>query len=179
MKKLLILMMIVICASALCAFYPRTYTYDAEKAVNYVTEHAARRSQGLCARYVRMALEAGGCNTWGHPLTADAYNDFMESLDFTRIEKKNYYPKKGDVVVFASVKGHPFGHIAMWNGRQWVSDFRQKGIFVAEAYFKTGNHNYYRMTKQYPRRYFKIKHHITALAVEPMAAVKNIIRKYI
>lgn len=178
MKKALIILA-VIAIVAIVAFCPRPYTYNAEKAGSYVTEHAARRSKGLCAQYVRLALEAGGCNTWGHPFTADGYNEFLKSLDFSVVDKNNYRPQTGDVVVFSSVKGHPYGHIAMWNGRQWVSDFRQKGLFVANAYITAQNHKYYRMIKKHPLRHFKMKHHVTALGIDPVVSLGQIIKKFI
>lgn len=31
----------------------------------------------------------------------------------------------GDVVVVQDIPGHRYGHMAMFNGTQWVSDFRQ------------------------------------------------------
>ena len=42
--------------------------------------------------------------------------------------------KKGDISASAAVKGHPYGHIAMYNGVQWVSDFKQKSFWVATQY---------------------------------------------
>ena len=41
---------------------------------------------------------------------------------------------KGDIVVFDSVTGHQYGHIAMWTGTEWISDFKQKNIIVNKAY---------------------------------------------
>ena len=40
----------------------------------------------------------------------------------------------GDVVVFPASGGRKWGHIAMWNGSQWVSDFSQKNIIVHRDY---------------------------------------------
>lgn len=179
MKKILFVTLILAAVVLTVSFIPRPYSYDAEKTAEYVTEHAARRSKGLCAQYVRLALESGGCNTWGHPYTAHGYNDFLKCLEFTCVENKNYRPKKGDIVVFSAVKGHPYGHIAIWNGRQWVSDFKQKGLFVANAYIMAGNQKYYRMMKTYPKRHFKLQHHIKALGIEPVYKCVNYICKYL
>lgn len=30
-----------------------------------------------------------------------------------------------------------WGHIQMWNGQQWVSDYRQKNMVPAKEYHKT------------------------------------------
>ena len=179
MKKITIITIVLIAVLLLVSFTPRSYTYDANKAAEYVTTHAARRSQGLCAQYVRLALEHGGCNTWGHPLTAHGYNDFLECLEFTCIDNKNYCPQKGDIVVFSAVIGHPYGHIAMWNGRQWVSDFKQKGLFVANAYTKARNQKYYRMTNEHPKRHFKLEHYIKGLGIEPVIQLFQLINRYL
>lgn len=42
--------------------------------------------------------------------------------------------KKGDIAAFGAVSGHAYGHIAMWNGTQWVSDFKQSSFWVANQY---------------------------------------------
>ena len=44
-------------------------------------------------------------------------------------------PAKGDVAVIPAVKGHPAGHMAMYDGHQWVSDFKQAhGVYPAAEY---------------------------------------------
>ena len=40
----------------------------------------------------------------------------------------------GDIVVFQPIGGRKFGHIAIWNGKQWVSDFKQRSIIVHSDY---------------------------------------------
>ena len=42
--------------------------------------------------------------------------------------------QKGDVVVFQPVKGHPDGHVAMFDGKQWISDYKQDSIYAASPY---------------------------------------------
>ena len=56
----------------------------------------------------------------------------MPLVQFEEIPKKGYIPKKGDVVVFDRPAGRDWkkisqwwGHIAMYNGKQWISDFKQ------------------------------------------------------
>ena len=36
----------------------------------------------------------------------------------------------GDITVFDKCDGHKHGHIDMWCGRQWVSDFKQEGNWI-------------------------------------------------
>lgn len=32
------------------------------------------------------------------------------------------------------MKGHPYGHIAIKSDNSWISDFKQKSFYVANAY---------------------------------------------
>ena len=165
MKKFIILFTVFIIAT--CAFIPRPYTYDINKANDFITQHAQHRSKGLCAQYVRKALEAGGCCTWGHPFTAKGYYEFLTALDFSKIPQKGYSPKKGDIVVFNATKGHPYGHIAIWNGKQWVSDFLQNNFYVAHNYKQANDYQVFRMDKDTPKRHFTLFHHLKGLCVLP------------
>jgi len=38
-----------------------------------------------------------------------------------------YAPKKGDVVVIKQIPGHKNGHMAMFDGKHWISDTVQTG----------------------------------------------------
>ena len=41
----------------------------------------------------------------------------------------------GDVVVIQPITGHPHGHMAMYNGSLWVSDFKQEhGYYPGPSY---------------------------------------------
>ena len=183
MKKLLLLMFLLIFLSiiglGLYAFLPRSYTYDATRTKEYVTQHAQSRSQGLCALAVRKALAAGGCCMWGHPMCAKEYDEFLLHLDFTKMDKDKYLPQVGDIVVFNATTGHPYGHIAIWNGQQWVSDFRQRSFYVANAYRTAKDFNYFRMTKEHPKRHFTLAHHLTGIGYQPLTDFYNKIKKYI
>lgn len=44
--------------------------FDGAAAVKYLDAHVSEGSTGHCARDVRLALEAGGINTSGSPLSA-------------------------------------------------------------------------------------------------------------
>lgn len=84
------------------------------------------RSQGRCALYVRKALQGAG---YQFTSQASAYmyatNGTLAGAGFTRISSDNYVPQVGDVVVFNRSSKNPHGHIQIYDGRQWVSDFRQ------------------------------------------------------
>lgn len=52
----------------------------------------------------------------------------MKKMGFTQVSTSDAMknPKRGDVVVYGKSRGHNSGHIQMYDGKQWVSDFRQK-----------------------------------------------------
>ena len=111
------------------------YTFDKEKAVAYVTEHAEAKSRTWCAWYVMRALQEGGCPIYLLP--AYGYSWLLPRMGFVEVKKEDYVPQKGDLIVFPAVGKHIWGHIQMWNGEQWVSDFKQRNMIPAKAYHKT------------------------------------------
>ena len=138
----------------LMAFYSfkLNYYYEPEKAAQYATENANKKSVSLCASYVRQSLEAGGCPTFFYPKAACDYKDFLLCLDFKEVPT-NQKREIGDIVVFEAIKNHPYGHIAIWNGKQWISDFKQRNIIVAKEY-NYSDATYFRQTKGKHRRKF-------------------------
>lgn len=108
------------------------YSFDKEKAAFALRTNALSRSHNCCAWYVMRAMHKGGCPAIILP--AFAYSVYLPLIGWEEIKEANYKPKSGDVSVFPAVKGHPYGHIAMWDGSRWISDFKQKGIIVNKAY---------------------------------------------
>lgn len=109
--------------------------YKIEDATKYLREHASEKSKGECAKAVRLALEAGGLDTSGRPNAAADYNNgFLQSLGFIEVSLENYTPQAGDIVVHERQEGHPWGHIAMYDGSVWISDFIQRDMFGGSAY---------------------------------------------
>lgn len=128
-KKIFISALVVFTIFSYCSI---NNNYDNVKAADYITTHTLKRSHTCCAWFVMKAMWAGGkpCVI----LPAFAYSDYLPILGFGKVNKDSYKPLKGDIVVFPHVKGHIYGHIAMWNGTQWISDFKQKGIIVSNSY---------------------------------------------
>lgn len=106
--------------------------YDVQTVVNYLTLNAESRSKNCCAWYVMRAMHKGGCPIYILP--AYGYSWLLPQFGFVEVDNNLYKPKEGDVAVFPAVKGHVWGHIQMWNGKQWVSDFKQKGFYAAGGY---------------------------------------------
>lgn len=140
MKKIL---KIITCGIALLLtlsigslLYLRLCEWNPKEAAEYATKHAEKRSVGLCALYLRKAIIAGGI-----PLhigsDAWSYKYLLPMLGFEAVEN-GANKKVGDIVVFQPIGGRKFGHIAIWNGKQWVSDFKQRSIIVHSDYRREG-----------------------------------------
>lgn len=90
-----------------------------------------RATCGYCARAVREALIAGGAPLPASGPSACNYGPILEKLGFVADLPGR---KVGDIAVFEAYPGNPYGHIQIWCGEYWVSDFiqRRPGVFPAE-----------------------------------------------
>jgi hypothetical protein len=108
--------------------------YDAASAANYAERKANQTSQGQCAKYVRRAIEWGGI-ALAHTGSAKNYGPILEAAGFSEATGS---PQRGDVVVIQAVPGHPDGHMAIYDGTLWISDFKQQhGLYPGPAYRNT------------------------------------------
>lgn len=98
------------------------------KAAEIASKSARPRSAGKCAMYVRKALQAAGYKFT--PLaSAYMYNHgTLANIGFVKVNQANYQPQVGDVVVFNRSARNPHGHIQIYDGSRWVSDFKQRGF---------------------------------------------------
>jgi len=67
-------------------------------------------------------------------------NGVLSNLGFNQIS--NGSPQKGDIYVEDRTNTHPHGHIAIYDGNNWVSDFIQKTDTVHRS--DQGTNYYYR-----------------------------------
>ena len=109
---------------------------DVEKAVRYARSHAKTDSIGKCSTYVKNALQAGGIPYVTCNAAACQEEDFIKKDCIKIYDSKpgdygvngngmNSHWERGDIVVIDNVGEHQYGHIAIWCGSQWVSDFKQ------------------------------------------------------
>ena len=101
---------------------------DKDAITNYADQHAEPHSLGKCAAYCRRAFEAGGVDTNGHPVDAKDWGPTLLKNGATVVSPDGYKPQKADVAVFAGSDAHPHGHITIYDGKQWVSDFKQNNM---------------------------------------------------
>lgn len=112
--------------------YIRHCSWNPEIAAQSATQNAESKSQGMCALYVRKAIIEGGIPLY---VGSDAwtYKYVLPFLNFKEVKNSNNL-QIGDIVVFQPIGNRKFGHVAMWNGKQWVSDFKQRSMIVHSDY---------------------------------------------
>lgn len=133
MKKIRVLLSTLAFIIIVFVVWAQTYTFNIDKATAHLTEHGREKSIHCCAWYTMRALQAGGCPAIILP--AQWYQYFMPLVQFEELKQVNYHPMAGDVVVFErpswknwSKISQWWGHVAMYNGKQWISDFKQKNM---------------------------------------------------
>lgn len=111
--------------------------WDLDAVVAKVAARAGTKSQGKCAAYVREALQAGDLKKQikgglGH---AFEYMKSLPPLGFVPVGNINSVkPQKGDICVFPRYGNNPsggaaYGHVCIYTGSQWISDFVQRTMF--------------------------------------------------
>ena len=141
-KRLLFTLICIVVAILIWNHLP--YCYCNDKAVDYITNHAESESKCSCAGYVMRGMWRGGCPIGLLP--AYGYSKTLPQMGFKEVSTKNYTPQRGDISVVPSNSSHPFGHIALYNGQQWVSDFKQNHILPSKAYKASGKYQIFRAT---------------------------------
>ena len=130
------------------SYIPNYEGFNVKAALEWAKKNVGSKSIGHCAKYVRLMMEAGGMSTAGRPGSAYQYAGYLPKKGFKHIatlygkqqqadwSKSSAQP--GDIAVMAHGK---HGHICMWTGVQWVSDFVQNNMW---PYSGDGNVNIFR-----------------------------------
>ncbi|TAN61305.1 MAG: hypothetical protein EPN20_12620 [Magnetospirillum sp.] len=109
--------------------------FDRNKFGDTLNQNAGEKPGNKCATRVRESLEAGGLDVTGHPRDAKDWGPTLEKNGFTPVDEKSYRPEKGDVVVIQPYPGgNESGHIAAYDGKQWISDFKQRDMWGGQGY---------------------------------------------
>jgi len=111
--------------------------FHVNNACTYARYKSNVKSSGKCAKYVRLMLEAGGIDTKGHPVSAKDYANFLPKIGFKHIATVH---GKADQSSWTSSNARPgdiavmnhgvHGHICMYTGEMWASDFKQRNMWV-------------------------------------------------
>lgn len=119
-------------------------SWNKHVAATYARQHAMSSSHKMCATYVRMALEAGGVRISGINFAKD-YGPALERNGFIALGPGQAV-REGDIVVIQPYEGgNAAGHIAIYDGSTWYSDFRQIDMWAGPGYRTyTPSHKIYR-----------------------------------
>ena len=107
-------------------------SWNITSAVQHLDSHAGSESLGRCAEFTSRAIGAGGLSITGRESAKD-FGPSLLAAGFHEVPSDGLY-KKGDVVVIQGIPGHLHGHMAMFDGDQWVSDFKQRSLYPGEGY---------------------------------------------
>jgi hypothetical protein len=118
---------------------------DIDKFTKYLRKNALPPyGQRRCGEFVRKALQAGGAKiTEPYPRTGKEYGPTLIMLGFHEItvdDPKRFSFIKGDVMVMEPYKGSTAGHIAGYDGRDWISDFVQTDFWAGPSYRRERPH---------------------------------------
>lgn len=72
-------------------------------------------------------------STEKRPNSAKDYDKFLPTIGFSTVATEEYTPQKGDIVVIQNIDNHPHGHIAMYDGEHWISDFEQRDFWGGQS----------------------------------------------
>jgi type VI secretion system secreted protein VgrG len=112
-----------------------TSNMNINDAVAHLESHAEAASKAKCAKYVREAIAAGGLSLTGYPLYAKNYGPTLVGAGFVALTSETAV--KGDIAVIQNhAGGHVAGHICMYSGTQWISDFKQRDMWGGPGYRK-------------------------------------------
>ena len=117
---------------------------DIKKFTKHLRDNVALMppGKGRCGEYVRKALQAGGANFNGsNPGTGKEYGPTLLRLGFHEIivanpDTFNFMP--GDIMVMEPYEKstNNAGHVAGYDGRNWISDFIQNDYWAGPRYRK-------------------------------------------
>ncbi|HEY2860532.1 MAG TPA: hypothetical protein VGJ21_19085 [Terracidiphilus sp.] len=114
--------------------------------ISWLDQHAHLHSTHQCAASVRRAMEAAGMSTADRPGDAGDYGPFLQRHGAQVIPSESYEPVAGDIAVFDKTEDHPAGHIQIFDGQHWVSDFVQQGFSPYRDQASTPQATVYRLS---------------------------------
>jgi len=114
----------------LLSLFSIIFAVNIDAAVRHLIKNSHAKTTGWCARYVANALEKGEFK-FTRQERAYMYhsNRILIGMGYNEISKPISF-EKGDITVTEANEQHEHGHIAMYTGTQWISDFRQKSEFI-------------------------------------------------
>lgn len=129
--------------------------WDLDAIVKTVVQRSQSHSLRKCALYVRIAMQAGDRKKQIKGGLGDAWQFAakLPALGWQPIgDISTVKPQKGDIAVFPKNYAggdQPYGHVCIYTGAQWVSDFRQQTVYPSNTMVGRGiPHKIFRATSQ-------------------------------
>jgi hypothetical protein len=105
-------------------------SWNKEGAISYAKSHAQPKSTGYCAHYVTEAIRMGG----RLKISIRVWQKIWGGHWSMRVCLVYDQPHAGDVAVIQNIVGHDSGHVCIYDGQQWISDFIQRTLYPGQAY---------------------------------------------
>jgi RHS repeat-associated protein len=123
---------------------------DKDKVVKWMQDNAGSKPTGKCAHVCRLGLDEGGFDSGGQqPIAAGDYGPFLLGRGAGEVPEGKA-AEAGDIAVFDKTATHKYGHIQIFDGKQWLSDFKQKGFIPYRDKASAGAHTLYRFPGTLP-----------------------------
>lgn len=121
-------------------------SWNKDAAISRIRSRASGSSHSHCARYTREAIAAGGVNV-DHTLKAKDYGAPLKRAGFQEVPQGSTLMAGDVVVIQPNVGGNGIGHMAMYDGTTWFSDFRQRSMYPGATY--RSQHPPYKIYRKY------------------------------
>ncbi|MBV8043726.1 CHAP domain-containing protein [Pluralibacter sp.] len=106
-------------------------SWNKDGAISYAKTHAQPQSTGNCAHYVTKAIRNGGGLNIPNTRSAKDIGITLVNAGFRLVYDQ---PHAGDVAVIQSIPHHDHGHVCIYDGQQWISDFVQRSMYPGPGY---------------------------------------------
>lgn len=100
-------------------------SWNKEAAVSYLRSHALGHSHSECARFTRLAIQAGGVKVPNTHFAKD-YGVGLLRAGFREVPPWSTLISGDVAVIQPYAGGNGIGHMTMYDGTQWISDFVQR-----------------------------------------------------
>ncbi|HED4180838.1 TPA: C40 family peptidase [Enterobacter mori] len=108
-------------------------SWNKDVALTHLRSRALGRSHHECATFTREAIEAGGIRL-ERTRNAKDYGPSLLRAGFREVPSGSML-RSGDVAVIQPYPGgSSSGHMTMYDGTQWISDFRQSSMYPGPGY---------------------------------------------
>lgn len=108
-------------------------SWNKDAAISHIRSHAGSHSLHRCARYTRQAIEAGGVRLGNTPDAKD-YGAALERAGFREVPPGSTLIAGDVAIIQPYIGGNSSGHMTMYDGTTWFSDFRQISMYPSRGY---------------------------------------------